>query len=150
MKCNQEVIVKHPFCEHDIRKKCHEDAARIKCKAQCGGILQCCSKSCTSKCHLCVALSRSEGSIGRVVRNQHKTHPCERILFCEHLCGIACSRDHECNDRCEQQCRQSCSHHDCRLKCSTPCPPCLEACTWTCEHHVCPVACGSVCPSLNP
>ena len=148
VRCNQQVEVSHPLCEHRIRKKCHEDASKIECQALCGGTLDCCSKTCSSKCCFCVKLSRSGESIERVVRGQHKKHPCERILFCQHLCGLDCSQDHQCNERCQNQCRQSCDHHNCKLVCSKPCPPCLEPCTWECEHHFCPVACGSVSWSL--
>lgn len=153
--------------------KCFEDPAQFLCKAVCGGNMTCCGRSCKAHCHRCQTLnllqgdSATEADDSPVPRIQHVPHPCERTLYCGHLCGKACSQNHECTPFCKETCRQVCQHARCKHYCSTPCAPCQESCTWyviyhlavlrnnadtafyrKCAHHSCPVPCGSVSPLL--
>lgn len=136
-----------PFCEHQVELPCFRDPATKLCDATCGGQLECCSKTCQSKCHECRERSMvdSTAAPSSILRTTHQPHECDRSLYCQHLCGLSChSGKEDCNDSCQEQCRQGCSHQTCTKGCSTPCPPCMEPCTWNCIHHSCPVPCGSV------
>ncbi|KAL4242825.1 hypothetical protein ABKN59_011535 [Abortiporus biennis] len=147
--CDEQVLKKLPTCEHFATVSCSRNLSSVKCKATCGGILGCCSRACKSPCHKCQ--TRSNNLIagdGTIERKLHESHPCERMLYCQHLCGLACAQDHSCNTSCQQQCRQQCIHHHCTNPCSHPCAPCMEPCSWSCEHHSCPVLCGSICTRL--
>lgn len=145
VECTEEVRRRLPHCEHSATMKCSDDPGKVWCKILCGGTMQCCSKTCKSQCRSCQKVSVDiENPQGRIQRTQHTSHPCERSLYCQHLCGLACSQDHHCNSACEGTCRQQCAHHKCTKPCSAPCVPCMEACQWNCPHHTCPVACGSV------
>ncbi|KAI0930201.1 hypothetical protein AcV5_006978 [Taiwanofungus camphoratus] len=143
-----------PRCEHFATMKCFEDPAQFLCKAVCGGNMTCCGRSCKAHCHRCQTLnllqgdSATEADDSPVPRIQHVPHPCERTLYCGHLCGKACSQNHECTPFCKETCRQVCQHARCKHYCSTPCAPCQESCTWKCAHHSCPVPCGSICARL--
>ncbi|KZT10660.1 P-loop containing nucleoside triphosphate hydrolase protein [Laetiporus sulphureus 93-53] len=149
--CNVNVTRRLTHCEHEAAMRCSDDPARFVCKAVCGGTMPCCGRPCKARCHQCQGLNRVEDedeSVGIVARLQHTSHPCERQLYCGHLCGKACTQDHECTTLCKEPCRQVCRHARCRNYCSAPCAPCQEPCTWQCEHYSCPVPCGSVCARL--
>ncbi|PCH43420.1 nucleoside triphosphate hydrolase protein [Wolfiporia cocos MD-104 SS10] len=151
--CNVIVSRPLPSCEHEASMKCSQDLAAYVCTEVCSGILSCCGRSCKAQCHECQRMNRTatveeQETPGPTPRLQHKTHPCEKMLYCGHLCGKACSQDHECTNICKESCRQVCNHARCRNYCSTPCAPCQEPCSWKCPHYSCPVPCGSICARL--
>ncbi|RPD60417.1 hypothetical protein L226DRAFT_469457 [Lentinus tigrinus ALCF2SS1-7] len=152
-KCNTRVRKELPGCEHSATMACHQDPSTVWCQEPCGGTLQCCTKMCKSSCGNCRSLTNQKSpdvaSKGKVVRTQHGGHPCERLLYCEHKCGLQChSKDAECNTSCRERCRQQCTHHKCPKPCSEPCAPCMEPCPWMCAHASCPTLCGSICSRL--
>ena len=147
IKCQKVVQKRLPHCEHSKQVACCEDPASITCTELCGQTMGCCSRKCKGRCEECRKrnLDADEVPSGVIVRVNHIEHPCERALYCQHLCGIPCHpEDKGCNSKCKQSCRQRCIHHTCVEPCSAICSPCLEACPWRCKHHECPVACGSV------
>ncbi|KAH9170429.1 hypothetical protein EDB89DRAFT_1304426 [Lactarius sanguifluus] len=167
VKCIAQVSKRLPGCEHSVTMACDGDPTDFECKEICGGETTCCSRTCKSRCHECQKVTRDSAAprAGAVppVRTHHRSHPCERTLKCQHLCGLACSSDHSCNPKCPQSCRQRCDHQKCQKECWEPCPPCMEPCEWCCPHHLCPVICsrvpcdkacewrlecGHVCPSI--
>ncbi|KAH8835068.1 hypothetical protein DL96DRAFT_1808988 [Flagelloscypha sp. PMI_526] len=153
VRCKVKVIKQLPTCEHQAEVYCSQDVSTLRCTATCREPLDCCSKTCQSPCHDCQQKSKpvdsSESGSLFIQRTVHKVHPCERTLFCKHLCGKDCHPSNQaCNDSCSLPCHQTCSHQTCSKKCSIPCPPCMEPCSWTCSHHTCPVPCGSVCARL--
>lgn len=120
-------------CEHIAEMSCSDDPATYVCKQNCGGIMTCCSRSCGAGCHECQALSRGVSAVemgGRINRNLHIQHTCQKTLYCAHQCTKPCSQDHECIDICKKPCRQECAHARCKQYCSTPCSPCQEPCNW--------------------
>ncbi|KAH9048672.1 hypothetical protein EDB83DRAFT_2553548 [Lactarius deliciosus] len=131
---------------------CSWDPSNLACKEVCGSQTTCCSRMCKSRCHECQKVTRDNAAPGAgalpPVRTHHKSHPCERTLKCQHMCGLACSSDHSCNPKCSQSCRQRCDHQKCQKGCWEPCPPCMKPCKWRCPHHSCPVVCGSICSRL--
>ncbi|KAH9895168.1 P-loop containing nucleoside triphosphate hydrolase protein [Cubamyces lactineus] len=146
-----------PGCEHDATMRCSDDPRQVACKVTCNGIMACCGRSCKAQCHQCQMLNtRTDGdqegsedvAIAALPRTNHVAHPCQRSLFCGHLCGKSCSQDHECTVFCKEPCRQVCAHARCRNYCSTPCAPCQEPCTWRCSHQSCPLPCGAICARL--
>ena len=146
VKCVERVSKHLPECEHDAIMACGKDPATFTCKEVCGGLTTCCSRPCTSRCHECQTVTK-ENITARsfpLARTHHRDHACQRLLKCQHLCGLPCSSDHSCNPKCPQTCRQRCSHRECKKPCWEPCPPCMEPCEWHCSHHSCPVMCGSV------
>ncbi|KAH8998233.1 hypothetical protein EDB86DRAFT_3234341 [Lactarius hatsudake] len=152
VKCVAQVSKRLPGCEHSGVMACSGDPTNFECKELCGGQTTCCSRTCKSRCHECQKVTRDNaaprtGAL-RPVRTHHKSHPCERTLKCQHMCGLACSSDHSCNPKCPQSCRQRCGHQKCQKECWEPCPPCMEPCEWRCPHHTCPVVCGSICSRL--
>ncbi|KAH9048674.1 hypothetical protein EDB83DRAFT_2507364 [Lactarius deliciosus] len=152
VKCVAQVSKRLPGCEHSGVMACSGDPTNFECKEVCGGQTTCCSRTCKSRCHECQKVTRDNaaprtGAL-RPVRTHHKSHPCERTLKCQHMCGLACSSDHSCNPKCPQSCRQRCGHQKCQKECWEPCPPCMEPCEWRCPHHTCPVVCGSICSRL--
>ncbi|KAI0696188.1 hypothetical protein BC835DRAFT_1272285 [Cytidiella melzeri] len=149
--CMQDVRKRLPRCEHFAVMPCYQNPATFQCQESCGGAMDCCTRTCKSKCYDCQKLSLPTGSdeVKMVLRSKHKPHPCERILYCQHLCGLDCHpKDEGCNPSCKGGCRQQCSHHRCKKPCSIPCAPCMEQCEWRCSHHSCPVSCGSICARL--
>lgn len=145
--CSRKVSKQLPFCEHSSTMSCSQDPARVACTSPCGGTLQCCRNTCKSLCSSCLATTLPAGTIATTftARTVHVSHPCERVLKCQHLCGLPCHPgDETCNPFCKEKCRQQCTHHSCPKPCSKPCAPCMEPCTWTCAHKACPVLCGSV------
>lgn len=144
--CFKQVKKRLPFCEHSMVMACSTSPERFQCTAACGGSLGCCKRTCRSRCGDCTAKTR-EGTtlLGRVLRSSHIAHPCERPLYCQHLCGLDCSEKHECSIFCRGQCLQRCGHHSCSKPCGEDCAPCGERCEWICPHGECPVLCGSVC-----
>jgi hypothetical protein len=148
--CTSQVTKQLPNCEHIALVACSEDLRQVQCNALCGGSMQCCSRTCRSQCWKCQmatqkASGRQPGStIIRFDRTQHEPHSCERVLVCQHTCGVSCNQEHRCNTQCQKPCRQQCVHHKCPKPCSVPCPPCMEPCPWACPHAICPVVCGSV------
>lgn len=154
VKCVKEVSKKLPSCEHSARMPCHRDPSTYVCRETCNGAMDCCSKKCTSKCSDCQEISRASAAVPipdsrPIQRAKHKPHPCERTLYCQHLCLLDCHpKDAGCNPQCKQSCRQECTHRKCPHLCSTPCSPCMEACAWSCPHYSCPVSCGSVSHSI--
>ena len=152
VECNIQMLRKLPYCEHSMTMPCSVDPASVACSAPCQGALQCCGKTCKSTCSACLSTTLPDGPDveGQVLRTLHVSHPCERILKCQHLCGLSCHPgDESCNPKCKEECRQQCVHHWCPLPCSNPCAPCMEPCPWTCPHEACPVLCGSVRGSTN-
>ncbi|KAI9445926.1 hypothetical protein H4582DRAFT_1805091 [Lactarius indigo] len=152
IKCVAQVPKRLPGCEHSGVMACSADPTNFECKEVCGGHTTCCGRTCKSRCHECQKVTRDNAAPGagalRPVRTHHKSHPCERTLKCQHMCGLACSSDHSCNPKCSQSCRQQCGHQKCQKGCWEPCPPCMESCEWRCPHHTCPVVCGSICSRL--
>lgn len=104
--------------------KCSEDPAHYRCSASCSGSMLCCGRTCKAQCYQCQSLN--DGT----QRTQHKEHPCEKPLYCAHLCGKPCSIDHTCTQTCREPCRQECSHSRCKDYCHTPCSPCQKPCNW--------------------
>ena len=154
VKCHKMVRKELPGCEHSATIACHEDPSTVFCLEPCGGALQCCTKTCKSSCASCRVLTNQQTPEvppqGKIVRTHHGGHPCERLLYCEHKCGLQChSKDQECNASCREPCRQQCAHHKCTKPCSEPCAPCMEPCSWICAHASCPVLCGSVSQSIS-
>ncbi|KAI0043384.1 hypothetical protein FA95DRAFT_405685 [Auriscalpium vulgare] len=149
--CTEKVTKKLPHCEHSTLALCSKDPASIRCQAVCGGMMACCSRACKSRCHDCQKVTseaRGEDIGHPLQRTHHQGHPCERVLKCQHLCGLNCSEDHQCNSKCLKACRQRCTHQGCSKPCWEPCPPCMEPCGWICPHEQCPVLCGSICSRL--
>ena len=148
VKCRKLVQKKLPYCEHSKQVACHKDPASATCTELCDQPMGCCSGKCKGRCGGCQKLNLDVNKVrsGPIARVNHTQHPCERALYCRHLCGRPCHpKDEGCNSECMQSCRQRCIHYKCSKSCSTICAPCLDACPWRCEHYECPVACGSVC-----
>ncbi|KAI9431022.1 hypothetical protein H4582DRAFT_1335637 [Lactarius indigo] len=152
VKCFAQVSKRLPGCEHNGIMTCSADPANFECNKVCGSQTTCCGRTCKSRCHECQKVTRDNAApdAGALspVRTHHRSHPCERTLKCQHLCGLACSSDHLCNQTCSQSCRQRCCHQKCQKECWEPCPPCMKSCEWRCLHHSCPVVCGSICSRL--
>ena len=148
VKCVAQTSKRLPNCEHSATMACSSDPTTFKCKEVCRGLTTCCSRRCTSRCDGCqkVTKDKSVGASRPLVRTHHVDHACERLLKCQHSCGLPCSSDHSCNPRCQKTCRQHCGHRKCGKPCEEPCPPCLRPCEWRCSHHSCPVVCGLVSP----
>ncbi|KAK0451445.1 uncharacterized protein EV420DRAFT_1621833 [Desarmillaria tabescens] len=152
--CREEVTKQLSLCEHEAIMCCSDDPQKHKCLKACGGTMSCCEETCKSFCGDCTELTLP-GARGiqvflgvQIKRILHKSHQCERLLFCQHKCGLDCSRDHECNTSCALECRQHCSHYKCPKPCAQDCAPCAEPCDWICPHFRCPVLCGSICARL--
>ena len=148
--CTENVRKQLPGCEHSAIMPCHKDPDSVRCHEPCRGALSCCSRTCKAHCGDCQTITRQtmENAPRKISRIHHQAHLCERTLYCQHKCGLACSQDHQCNSTCKEKCRQQCSHNHCKQPCSVPCAPCMEPCMWQCEHASCPVLCGSVCRVL--
>ncbi|KAH9839366.1 P-loop containing nucleoside triphosphate hydrolase protein, partial [Rhodofomes roseus] len=147
--CNVKVTKRLPRCEHETTMACSQDPAGIACRAVCGGVMGCCGRNCKAQCSQCQDLNAvTDDTQLSIQRTNHVDHPCEKSLYCGHLCGKACSQDHKCTTHCKEPCRQVCLHARCRSYCSTPCAPCQEPCMWRCAHYSCQVPCGSVCARL--
>ncbi|KAJ6625897.1 P-loop containing nucleoside triphosphate hydrolase protein [Mycena sp. CBHHK59/15] len=161
--CTVSVTKAFPTCEHSAAMMCSSDPSNALCTSVCGGIMTCCGRTCSSRCHLCQGVNQrpeaeqrieaeqepeAEPRAEKIARIQHVPHTCQKPLFCAHPCSKPCSKDHECATTCHAECRQQCSHSRCKSNCSTPCSPCQKECTWTCLHHQCPLPCGSVCARL--
>ncbi|KAF8263570.1 hypothetical protein EI94DRAFT_1772886 [Lactarius quietus] len=149
VNCVAQVSKRLPGCEHIGIMACSKDPTRFCCKEICGGNTTCCGRTCKARCHECpkVTSENAAPDAGALPpgRTHHKSHPCERTLKCQHICGLRCSSDHSCDPKCSQSCRQRCAHQNCKKKCWEPCPPCMEPCEWRCPHHSCPLVCGSPC-----
>lgn len=144
--CSVLVRKDFPACEHSAQMRCFQDPSTASCTSACGGVMECCGRTCNSRCHECQGVNHpAEGKINRA---KHNEHYCEKLLFCAHRCSRPCSQDHQCATACQQECRQECSHSRCQRYCSTPCEPCLKDCTWVCPHEKCPLPCGAVCARL--
>ncbi|KAI8974770.1 hypothetical protein BD414DRAFT_424028 [Trametes punicea] len=149
VKCLHQVRKALPGCEHSAMIACHRDPTTITCKAPCKGVMECCSKLCKASCGDCQALNTPQLIGGnKITRTHHASHPCQRLLYCQHECGLPCSQEHECNTKCNGPCRQQCEHHHCPKPCAEPCAPCMEPCNWSCPHFSCSVPCGSICSRL--
>jgi hypothetical protein len=152
IKCEAKVSKRLPGCEHSGVMACSKDPATFICKETCGGESQCCSRTCNAQCNVCQKITKEKMAIGsqpsqRLVRRiYHQDHACERLLKCQHLCGLPCHGNRSCNPKCPEPCRQRCGHRKCEKPCWEPCPPCMEPCEWRCPHQSCPVVCGSVSP----
>lgn len=134
-------------CEHTAMMMCSTDPSQMVCRSQCKVTMSCCQKPCQAECGVCQQknVGGEHRILGILSRRNHQRHPCNKPLYCQHLCNGDCSADHECSEViCLQRCRQKCLHHACKLPCSTPCALCMEPCDWKCDHHVCPVSCGAV------
>lgn len=118
-----------PTCEHSAVMACGQDPSLYSCNERCGSTLKCCSKSCNARCHECQSENIPQAG-ERIIRTQHRTHPCESLLYCGHRCQEHCSEGHDHTSKCLKTCRQSCSHAQCRKPCSTLCSPCQEPCAW--------------------
>ncbi|KAK0475781.1 hypothetical protein IW261DRAFT_1552397 [Armillaria novae-zelandiae] len=144
--CHAEVTKRLSLCGHEAAMRCSDDPRKHKCLRPCGGSMSCCTKMCKTPCGDCtklnlVAQGIKENTNLNIKRTLHKSHKCERLLFCQH-------QYHECNTSCKRACRQRCSHHKCPKPCAEDCPPCAEPCDWICPHLSCPVLCGSICARL--
>ncbi|KAK0186426.1 hypothetical protein F5146DRAFT_1161311 [Armillaria mellea] len=151
--CHAEVTKRLSLCGHEAKMRCSDDPRMHRCLRACGGSMSCCGKMCKTSCGDCTKLNLDARGIKedinlRIMRALHESHKCERLLFCQHQCGLDCSQDHECNTSCKRACRQRCSHHKCPKPCAEDCPPCAEPCDWICRHLSCPVLCGSICARL--
>lgn len=145
-RCREQVEKQLPHCEHRLIMDCCQDPSEVRCQALCNKSMACCQQSCKSRCCECQQVSPVAGT-----RDQHKGHPCGRIMHCQHPCTQLCDTNHKevCGIAdCREACRQSCTHHICKLGCSAPCTPCVMPCPWKCEHHECAVPCGSVSSSM--
>lgn len=144
--CLEQVEKEVPFCEHSVMMACSTRPDEFRCTATCGDSLDCCGGTCKSQCGDCTAQTREGGALSErlVARTSHSKHPCERALYCQHMCGLDCSQDHKCNVCCQGPCRQKCEHRECPNPCGEDCGPCYGRCGWICPHGECPVACGSV------
>ncbi|KAI1789279.1 hypothetical protein LXA43DRAFT_590107 [Ganoderma leucocontextum] len=149
VKCSVQVRKELPGCEHSAIMACFRDPNLVSCLEPCGRTLQCCSTMCKASCSGCRSLTlqrtQPSSSSGKVSRTHHVGHPCERLLPCQHACGLGCVKGHACNTVCRQPCRQRCPHNECSESCSEPCAPCREPCKWSCAHFTCPLPCGSIC-----
>ena len=119
-----------PSCEHSAIMPCGQDPSVHPCLARCDQDMECCSKKCRFHCHECQNENEKQED-GKVVRTQHRPHPCEKRLHCSHPCREKCSSSHEHTKKCMEDCRQSCKHAKCHLRCSEPCAPCQEPCGWS-------------------
>ena len=119
-----------PSCEHTAVMPCGQDPSVYSCLARCDRIMECCSKICRFRCHECQNENEKQED-GKVIRTQHRLHPCEKRLHCSHPCREKCSSSHEHTKRCMEDCRQSCGHAKCQSRCSEPCAPCQEPCGWS-------------------
>lgn len=136
--CSVSVTRKLPGCEHEATMRCSDNPRHFSCESKCAGVMSCCGRSCNAQCHQCQVLNGPQGHDEEASpdppaiteRSNHVAHPCQRSLFCGHLCGKACSQVHECTVFCKGPCRQVCVHARCRSDCSKPCAPCQEPCTW--------------------
>ncbi|KAI6021428.1 hypothetical protein BKA83DRAFT_166314 [Pisolithus microcarpus] len=147
--CNFVLEKRLPHCEHSVHMECSQSPEDYRCEARCGELMSCCGKMCNAPCYDCQRANDPHFEEALFIRRQnHRRHPCQKSLHCEHMCQEACSGDHEHTTRCMEPCRQACTHAKCRLPCSGPCAPCKEQCTWICPHRVCLVPCGSVCARL--
>ncbi|KAK0470915.1 hypothetical protein IW261DRAFT_1586260 [Armillaria novae-zelandiae] len=150
----EEVIKQLPLCGHEAMVCCSDDLRNQKCLEACGGTMPCCGTSChQSSFWDCTTLNLRPAAPGveqilALAVKRHKSHKCERLLFCQYKCGLDCSQDHECNNSCAQACRQHCSHHGYPKRCAESCAPCAELCDWICPHLFCPLLCGSICACL--
>jgi hypothetical protein len=146
--CDSQVLKRLTGCEHSAMMACSESPASFTCGEACGALTGCCSGQCTARCHECQKATQEKavapaGSLS-LVRVHHGGHACQRLLKCQHLCGLPCSSDHSCNQECSELCRKRCAHRECEEPCWKPCPPCMEPCEWRCPHESCPVVCGWV------
>lgn len=149
VKCQKVVKKKLKHCVHSKEVACHQDPASVTCTEPCGQLMGCCSKKCKGRCGDCQKRNQNDNKVRprQIRRVNHTEHPCDRALYCQHICGRPCHpKNQGCNTECKEPCRQRCIHHTCPNLCSITCAPCLEACPWKCDHHECPVACGSVRP----
>ena len=151
IKCTQIVTKRLPSCEHSAEMPCSSDPAKFDCRALCNVMSICCNKPCAGRCGQCQVLTAS-ASVRRSPRTVHQSHPCRKLLHCQHSCVSDCKVEHDCSDvSCGLPCQQRCTHRSCNKKCSELCTPCVEPCEWQCSHHACPVACGAVSSSsLRP
>lgn len=124
-------------CEHSAQMKCSDNPSSYSCTRPCGGIMECCGRTCNSNCRRCQhqnglpkdGLGLEQETVA-IKRTAHVQHPCRKILHCAHLCPNSCSKGHKCATICKERCRQQCPHAGCKEYCSTPCSPCQEPCTW--------------------
>ena len=128
--CDFEMEKYLPSCEHTAVMPCGQDPSVYSCLARCDHLMECCSKTCRFLCHQCQTEDQWQED-GKVIRTQHRPHPCEKRLHCSHPCREKCSSSHEHTKRCMEECRQSCKHAKCHLRCSEPCAPCQEPCGWS-------------------
>ena len=117
-------------CRHVATMLCSTDPTAYLCNALCGGIMSCCGRNCSARCHQCQELNVGQTDRDRAGLLKHREHPCQKSLFCQHRCMLSCSQDHQCTTMCRAACRQACPHAKCKKHCSEPCAPCQEACTW--------------------
>ncbi|KAF8265012.1 hypothetical protein EI94DRAFT_1737067 [Lactarius quietus] len=110
VNCVAQVSKRLPGCEHSGTMACGKDPTYFECREVCRANTTCCGRTCKARCH--DALPRG--------RTHHQSHPCERMLKCQHFCGLPCSSDHSCNPKCSES------------DCWEPCPPCMEPCDWRC------------------
>ena len=128
--CNEEMEKQLPDCEHRAKMPCSQDPEDYRCQVRCAELMACCGKSCNATCDACQSLNKSLADEGAIKRTKHTVHPCQKRLYCEHVCQEPCSEDHEHTMRCSLKCRQVCPHAQCKRPCSVPCAPCKQPCTW--------------------
>ncbi|KAK0443327.1 uncharacterized protein EV420DRAFT_1484981 [Desarmillaria tabescens] len=88
--CHEKVSKQLSLCGHDATMRCSDDPQKHKCIKVCGGIMPCCEKTCKSFCGDCTGLNLPGAKgIHRLLTSKlrtfkHKSHQCERLLFCQH------------------------------------------------------------------
>ncbi|KAH9931167.1 P-loop containing nucleoside triphosphate hydrolase protein [Epithele typhae] len=153
--CRERVTKTLPTCEHEVEMGCSEDPRQHYCRAPCSGIMGCCGRTCSASCFQCQSLNQpapvenaaedaqnAPVTVEAIKRVEHSEHPCQRSLFCGHLCGKPCSTNHECTTDCKERCRQECAHARCKDYCSSPycatISPNMIVCGEDCSLQICP------------
>ncbi|PYH99758.1 P-loop containing nucleoside triphosphate hydrolase protein [Aspergillus ellipticus CBS 707.79] len=131
-------------CGHQIRVRCFENTASMKCFHLCEGVLSCghvCRKPCW-QCH-------TSDAGNRVIDHGVCHKPCGRpYTTCSHSCGEPCHEGTACPP-CDRTCEVRCKHSRCAKKCSEPCVPCAEPCGWGCNHQApCVLPCAVPCDRI--
>ncbi|KAF0547345.1 P-loop containing nucleoside triphosphate hydrolase protein [Gigaspora margarita] len=153
--CQEKVLRKLPYCEHEHLIKCHMSIYDFKCTERCSKLLPC-EHPCMSACSECQDLSKGidqnprSDSMGQIIRSNHGKceQKCERNIFCGHICKEGCHAGRTCKP-CESSCNVSCMHSKCEQVCAEPCSVCAEECGWQCEHNgACKLPCGVPCNRL--
>ncbi|KAF9100396.1 hypothetical protein BGX29_006633 [Mortierella sp. GBA35] len=153
--CTTKVSRKLPTCEHEHEMECKKDPRQIKCKKQCGKLLEC-GHACLRPCHECqessfpAAKRPKVASDKEIPRTAHGVClvKCGRSQFCGHGCNTECHGKEPCPP-CDQKCAVACAHSKCHQSCDVACAACCERCIWKCPHQgECNMPCGAPCDRL--